>query len=141
MAVRYMENRIRAAHVAFGKLFWCAFENKDLKLQTKHTDDYVNNLAVIEWANTNSIEAITTKHRFAWSCHVHRIKSTGLRHQALYNEIKPQITQDSQRPIDTDNDHKSWEQCAENRTASYHTINTGIEHFEGHRRRNEESKR
>ena len=114
-------------------------------------EEYITNIAVLEKAHSNSIEATIIKHQLRWAGHVQRMNDSRLPRQILYSELStgnrrrgaPQRCYKDQlkQTLKKGNiNPESWEEQATDRKTLRQTIKAAAETFEQDRRRNVEEK-
>ena len=147
----------------YGCEAWTLYSREIKKLERFHQqklrsilnikwEDYITNIAVLEKAHSNSIEANIIKHQLRWTGHVHRMNDNRLPRQILYSELstgnrhrgaplrryKDQLKRTMKK---CDINPGSWEDQALDRKTWRQTIAAAADTFEQDRRREVEERR
>ena len=147
----------------YGCESWTLYSRETKKLERFHQqklrsimkikwEDYITNIAVLEKAHSNSIEATILKHQLRWTGHVYRMKDTRLPRQILYSELSTgnrrhggplrRYKDQLKRTMKNSNINPgTWEVQAADRKTWRQAIKTAAETFEQDRRRNIDEKR
>ena len=147
----------------YGCETWTLYRRDKKKLERFHQrklrsllnvkwEDYVTNNAVLQRANSRSIESTIMAHRLRWSGHIARMPETRLPRQVLFSELatgkrphgRPLLRYKDQLKAtlkETGFDPNTWEEKAKTRTEWRYSIRTGTERYEIERIRREEETR
>ncbi|KAI8503939.1 hypothetical protein Bbelb_180070 [Branchiostoma belcheri] len=124
-----IDNRICAAHAAFGRIAKRVFLNHDLSLQTKIMVFQAIVLSTLLYGS-ELIETTVARHRLRWAGHVRRMPTTRLPRQILFSQLES-----GTRP------RGAPKHPREDRTAWRSTVAQGTTHMETQRRTTAEAKR
>ena len=147
----------------YGCETWTLYSRETKKLERFHQQklrsilsikwqDCITNLAVLEKAQANSIEATIIKHQLRWTGHVHRMNDNRLPRQILYSELSTgqrrrgaplrRYKDQLKRTMTKSNiNPEIWEEQASDRKTWRQTIADAAKTFEQERRRKVEEKR